>query len=80
MLGIDISQATVAKYMIRRCKPPSQTWWTILDNHARDLVSIDFFIVPTATFRILYGCNLLPAVCAIRSGWRMLGDAVNTSV
>ncbi len=54
MLGIDIAQATVAKYMIRRRKPPSQTWRTFLDNHVGDLVSIDFFTVPTATFRILY--------------------------
>ena len=54
MLGINIAQATVAKYMIRRRKPPSQTWRTFLDNHVRDLASIDFFTVPTATFRILY--------------------------
>jgi len=54
MLGIDISQATLAKYMICGGKSPSQTWRTFLDNHAKDLVSIDFFIVPTATFRILY--------------------------
>ena len=53
MLSIDIPQATVAKYMIRRRKPPSQTWRTFLDNHVRDLASIDFFTVPTVTFRIL---------------------------
>jgi putative transposase len=54
MLGIDVSQTTVAKYMIRHRKPPSQTWRTFLDNHVKELVSIDFFTVPTATFRILY--------------------------
>lgn len=54
MLGINVSQATVAKYMIRFRKPPSQTWRTFLDNHVTDLVSVDFFTVPTATFRILY--------------------------
>ncbi|MCP3883736.1 MAG: transposase family protein, partial [Sulfitobacter sp.] len=54
MLGIQIAQTTVARYMIRHRKPPSQTWRTFLDNHAKDLVSIDFFTVPTATFRILY--------------------------
>jgi len=54
MLGIDVSQTTVAKYMIRPRKPPSQTWRTFLDNHVKELVSIDFFTVPTATFRILY--------------------------
>jgi transposase InsO family protein len=40
--------------MVRHRKPPSQTWRTFLDNHATDLVSIDFFTVPTVTFRILY--------------------------
>ena len=54
MLGIHISQATVAKYMIHHPKPPSQTWRTFLNNHSKDLVSVDFFTVPTATFRILY--------------------------
>jgi len=53
MLGIKISQATVAKYMIRSRKPPSQTWRTFLDNHVTDLVSVDILTVPTATFRIL---------------------------
>jgi len=38
MLGINVSQATVAKYMIRLRKPPSQTWRTFLDNHVTDLV------------------------------------------
>jgi transposase InsO family protein len=54
MLGINVSQATVAKYMIRHRKPPSQTWRDFLNNHAKELVSIDFFTVPTATFRIVY--------------------------
>jgi len=53
-LGIDISQATVSKYMIRSRKPPSQTWRTFLNNHAKAIVAIDFFTVPTATFRVLY--------------------------
>jgi hypothetical protein len=54
MLGIQISESTVAKYMIRHRNPPSQTWRTFLENHANCLVGIDFFTVPTATFRILY--------------------------
>jgi putative transposase len=54
MLGIQVSESTVAKYMIRHQKPPSQTWKTFLANHTADLVSVDFFTVPTATFRILY--------------------------
>jgi transposase InsO family protein len=53
-LGIEISQAAVSKYMVRRRKPPSQTWRTFLSNHAKDIVSIDFFTVPTVTFRILF--------------------------
>ena len=54
MLGIQVSQATVAKYMFKQGLPPSQTWRTFLGNHSKDLVSVDFFTVPTATFRILY--------------------------
>ena len=42
------------KYKVRRRKPPSQTWRTFLDNHVRDIVAVDFFTVPTATFRILF--------------------------
>ena len=53
-LDIHVSQATVSKYMIRVRKPPSQSWRTFLNNHIPDLVSIDFFTVPTATFRLLY--------------------------
>ena len=54
MLGIQISESTVAKYMIRHSNPPSQTWRTFLENHADCIAGIDFFTVPTATFRILY--------------------------
>jgi transposase InsO family protein len=53
-LGIDISQATVARYMPRTYKPPSQTWRTFLDNHVKNIVSIDFFTAPTVTFRVLF--------------------------
>ncbi|MDA4120414.1 MAG: integrase core domain-containing protein, partial [Thaumarchaeota archaeon] len=49
-----VSQTTVAKYMIRNRRPPSQTWKTFLKNHVGDLVSADFFVVPTATFRLLF--------------------------
>jgi transposase InsO family protein len=54
MLGFEVAQATVSRYMPVRRKPPSQTWRAFLRNHTRDLVSIDFFVVPTATFRVLY--------------------------
>jgi transposase InsO family protein len=53
-LGISISRATAAKYMVRHRKPPSQNWRTILKNHMQSLVSADFFVVPTITFRILF--------------------------
>ncbi len=53
-LGLDVSEATVSKYMIRDRRPPSQTWRTFLEYHAKDLVTIDFFTVPTATFRVLF--------------------------
>jgi len=53
-LGFEASEATVSRYMPRRRKPPSQNWRSFLRNHARGLVSIDFLVVPTATFRILY--------------------------
>lgn len=58
-LGIELSRATVAKYMIRHRTPPSPTWRAFLDNHVEDLVSIDFFAVPTATFRVLFGFLVL---------------------
>ena len=53
-LGISISQAAVSKYMVRHRTPPSHTWRSFLDNHAHDLVSLDFFTLPTATFRVLF--------------------------
>ncbi|HEX4166722.1 MAG TPA: hypothetical protein VHZ55_14750, partial [Bryobacteraceae bacterium] len=53
-LGIEITEPTVAKYMVRHRKPPSQTWRTFLDNHVKTIVSVDFFTVPTIRFEILY--------------------------
>jgi putative transposase len=53
-LGIDVSERTVSRWMPRRRKPPSQTWKSYLDNHVGDSASIDFFTVPTATFRVLF--------------------------
>ena len=54
LLGYSITERSVAKYMVRDRKPPSQTWKTFLDNHLQDIAAIDFFTVPTATFRVLY--------------------------
>jgi len=53
-LGFEVGEATVSRYMPRRRKPPSQRWRAFLRNYTKELVSIDFFVVPTATFRILY--------------------------
>jgi hypothetical protein len=53
-LGLDVSQATVAKYMVRGAKPPSQTWRTFLTNHLQQIGAADFFVVPTATCRLLF--------------------------
>jgi putative transposase len=54
LLGFTIDETTVAKYMIRNRKPPSQTWRTFIENHVRDIVAIDFFVVPTVRFQLLY--------------------------
>ena len=53
-LGIDIGESSVSKYMLRGRRPTSQTWRTFLDNHRTQLVSIDFFTVPTIRFQVLY--------------------------
>jgi len=58
-LGIDIGQTSVAKYMARRRRPPSQGWRTFLFNHAEGIASIDLFVVPTISFRLLYGLLVL---------------------
>lgn len=54
LLGHDVAEETVAKYMVRNKKPPSQTWRTFLANHVPDIAACDFFTVPTVTFRVLY--------------------------
>ena len=53
-LGIQVSEATVSKYMPRRRKPPSQTWRSFLENHVDTLVAVDFFTVPTVFFHVLF--------------------------
>ena len=53
-LGITIGETSVAKYLVRCRKPPSQTWRTFLNNHLKTLVSVDFFTVPTIGFQVLY--------------------------
>lgn len=53
-LGLEVSQATVAKYIVRHRNPPSQTWRAFLENHVKSLVAADFFVVPTITFKLLF--------------------------
>jgi hypothetical protein len=58
-LGIEIGETSVAKYIGRRQTPPSQTWRTFLRNHVGQVVAADFFVVPTATYRLLFVLVLL---------------------
>ncbi len=58
-LGIEVAASTVARYMVKPRKPSSPSWRAFLDNHVKDLVAIDFFTVPTATFRVLFGFLVL---------------------
>jgi hypothetical protein len=54
-LGFEIAQSSVAKYMVKRCGPPSQGWRTFLRNHAPDIAAMDLFVVPTIGFDLLFG-------------------------
>lgn len=58
-LGIDVGQTSVAKYMVRRRVPPSQGWRTFLRNHADGIAAMDLFVVPTISFRPLYGLLIM---------------------
>jgi hypothetical protein len=59
MLGLEVAQSTVSKYMARRPKPPSQTWKTFLRNHAEAIAAIDMCVVPTLTFDLLFAFLVL---------------------
>jgi transposase InsO family protein len=55
-LGFEVCQSTVATYMPKRHgKPPGQSWWTFVRNHAPEIAAMDLFVVPTLAFRLLYG-------------------------
>ncbi len=54
MLGIEVAQSTVSKYMAKRRAPPSQGWKTFLRNHADGIAAIDLFVVPTAALKLLF--------------------------
>jgi transposase InsO family protein len=59
MLGFDVAQSTVSKYMLRRRSPPSQSWKTFLRNHAHAIAAIDMCVVPTLTFERLFALLIL---------------------
>jgi hypothetical protein len=59
ILGFEVAQSTVSKYMARPSKPPSQTWKTFLRNHAEAIAAIDMCVVPTLTFDLLFAFLVL---------------------
>ncbi|MEQ9490901.1 MAG: integrase core domain-containing protein [Alphaproteobacteria bacterium] len=58
-LGFEVSQSTVANYMVKRGGAPSQTWRTFLQNHSDGIAAIDLFVVPTVGFKLLFGLVIL---------------------
>jgi transposase InsO family protein len=59
MLGFEVAQSTVSKYMVRSGMPPSQNWKTFLRNHAQAIAAIDLCVVPTLTFDLLFAFLVL---------------------
>jgi hypothetical protein len=60
-LGFNVGQTSIAKYMGWRRGPPSQGWRTFLRNHADVVAAMDLFVVPTISFRLLYGLLIIVA-------------------
>lgn len=58
-LGIELGQTTVAKYMAKRRRPPSQSWRTFLRNHAEGIAAVDLFVVPTVDLRLLFALVII---------------------
>src|ERR1700720_3417635 len=59
MLGIEVAESTVSRYMVRRRRPPSQGWKTFLRNHVAGIASLALFVVRTISFKLLYGLVIL---------------------
>jgi transposase InsO family protein len=59
MLGIEVAESTVGRYMVRRRRLPSQDWKTFLRNHIDGIASLDLFVVRTISFKLLYGLVIL---------------------
>src|SRR6202790_4226891 len=58
-LGIGVGETSVAKYMVKSREPPSQGWKRFLHNHADGIAAMDLFVVPTISFRLLYGLLIM---------------------
>ena len=58
-LGFNVAQSTVSKYMLRGRRPSSQGWKTFLRNHADGIAAVDFLVVPTLTFELLFAFVVL---------------------
>ena len=67
-LGFEVAQSSVAKYMVKRCGPPSQGWRTFLRNHASDVAAMDLFVVPTIGFDLLYALIINVSPIQLQSG------------
>jgi hypothetical protein len=59
MLGFEVAQSTVSKYMVRRGTSLSQNWKTFLGNHAQAIAAVDLCVVPTLTFDLLFAFLVL---------------------
>jgi len=59
LFGYVRAESTIDQYRVHPSRPPSQTWRTFLDNHVQDIVALDYFAVPTATFRVLFAFVVL---------------------
>lgn len=66
MLGIKIAESTASRYMIRRRRPPSQSWKTFLRNHAAGIASLDLFVVRTISFKLLFSLAILDHLGEVR--------------
>ena len=69
--GVEISERTVSRLLPRKRRPPSQTWKAFLESHVNELVSVDFFTVPTATFRVLFVLVVLGSPSAPRGSFHV---------
>ncbi|SIN91033.1 Integrase core domain-containing protein [Bradyrhizobium erythrophlei] len=68
-LGFDVAQSSVAKYMVKRRRPPSQAWRVFLRNHAQDIAAMDLFVVPTIGFDLLYALVIVGSASQHIAEW-----------